>query len=471
MSKKLHQAILLPAILLFSLSFIQAQQVPKNVIVLIGDGMGYNQVQSSNLYHHGKFNAQPYEQFPVSLFMSTYPAQFGTSGDMKEYNTGYSPYLAWSDFDYVLQWHTDSAPAATTMATGKKTYSKSIGMDVRQIPIENLTEFAKRLGKSAGVVSNVPLSHATPAGFATHNVARSNYEEIALSMFLDSRLDVIMGAGHPEFDNDGKPVTTGQEYKYVGGRNTWQALKKNATEFPDPSSAGSNMVHDCNGDGIPDPWTLYTTKSDFEGLPSGATPIRVLGIPEVGGTLQQARSGRTDIAYAEAFNQNVPSLATMAAGALNVLDNNPAGFFLMIEGGAIDWACHDNQPGRLIEEQDAFNQTIATVIQWVESHGGWDSTLVIVTADHETGYLTGPKERDNSPVTNPLVGKGRRHMPDMRFNSDGHSNQLVPFYAKGMGNGIFSLFADEHDPVRGYYLNNSELAQAVFILWGKWVNE
>ncbi|MAT38143.1 MAG: alkaline phosphatase [Ectothiorhodospiraceae bacterium] len=469
-----HNKIIL---LLILLAFIDGTGVtaqplpgaPKNIIIMIGDGMGYNQVQSANLYHHGTFNAQQYEQFPVSLFVSTYPARFGTSDDPAEWSSEYNAAQAWTDFDYVKSGYTDSAPAATSMATGKKTYSRAIGMDLDFQPIETLCEFAKSLGKSAGVVSSVQLSHATPAGFAAHSKHRNRYEEIARAMFIESELDVIMGCGNPDYDNSGQPVEDDKEYKYVGGEETWLAVTSGKTTFPVATDGGMTMLQDSDGEGTPDAWHFIDAKQEFEQLRTGDTPARVLGIPRVHKTLQQSRGegeGRED-AYAVPLNEGVPALAAMVEGALNVLDNDADGLFLMIEGGAIDWAGHANQPGRLIEEQQAFNDAVDAVIDWIERNGGWEENLLIITADHETGYLTGPKERDNSPVSNPLVSTGKESMPEMRFNSDGHTNQLVPLYAKGAGSGYFNMFADEHDPVHGYYVNNTEIAQVAFMLWGR----
>ena len=85
----------------------------------------------------------------------------------------------------------------------------------------------------------------------------------------------------------------------------------------------------------------------------------------------------------------VPNLALMTKGALNVLDNDPDGFFLMVEGGAVDWANHANQLGRLIEEQNDFNDAVDVAIEWIKANGGWEKNLLIVTGDHECGYLTG----------------------------------------------------------------------------------
>jgi alkaline phosphatase len=126
-------------------------------------------------------------------------------------------------------------------------------------------------------------------------------------------------------------------------------------------------------------------------MASGDTPLRVIGLPQVHETLQQKRRG-DDLAdpYVVNRTETVPTLAEMSQVALNVLDNNRDGFFLMIEGGAVDWAGHDNQSGRLIEEEIDFNRAVEAVAAWIEKNSSWDDTLLIVTADHETGYLNGP---------------------------------------------------------------------------------
>jgi len=444
------------------------QTVPKNIILMIGDGMGENHIRAANLYHHGAYIAQAYEDFPVRLFVSTYPAKMADSDELKVWSTEYNSAAAWSDFDYVNDGATDSAPAGTAMATGKKTYYKAIGVDAYHLPCENLCERAKALGKAAGVVTSVPWTHATPASFVAHNVNRDAYEEIAREMILSSRADVIMGAGHPMCDNDGRQKKENFDYKYVGGETLWTGLTSGSAKFAVSSIRGNSGLQDCDGDGTPDPWTLVETKAGVEQLVRGSAPRRVLGTAMVASTLQNGRGGDgKEDAYTVPFIQTVPSLKTMALGALNVLKNNPNGFFLMIEGGAIDWAAHSNQPGRLIEEQQEFNVAVDAVIGWIEKNGGWDENLLIVTADHETGYLTGPAGNDNSPESNPLVNNGQKKMPGMRFNSGNHTNQLVPLFANGAGSALFTLFADEHDYRRGYYINNTEIAQLVFFLWKK----
>jgi alkaline phosphatase len=152
-----------------------------------------------------------------------------------------------------------------------------------------------------------------------------------------------------------------------------------------------------------------------------------------------------------------------------VLDGDPDGFFLMIEGGAVDWACHGNNSNRLIEEQVDFNEAVEAVCDWVEANGGWSQTLVIVTADHECGYLTGPGSgpgaRSGGATWQPLVDNGAGNMPGMQWNSGGHTNSLVPFYARGRGSRRFYLQRLGWDRVRGLYIDNTAIAQTIFRLW------
>ena len=161
----------------------------------------------------------------------------------------------------------------------------------------------------------------------------------------------------------------------------------------------------------------------------------------------------------------VPELKTMAQGAINVLDNNKNGFFLMIEGGAVDWAAHGNQTGRMIAEQIYFNQTVEAVINWVETNSSWDETLLIITADHETGYITAPYSGEKGVNWEQLPKTPKGQLPNIQWNTTHHTNSLVPLFAKGAGSECLNLFADETDLKRGKYLNNSEIAQMIFMLW------
>jgi len=133
----------------------------------------------------------------------------------------------------------------------------------------------------------------------------------------------------------------------------------------------------------------------------------------------------------------------------------------MIEGGATDWASHSNQKGRLIEEMNGFFEAVDAVCAWVEKNSSWNETMLIVTGDHETGLLWGEK-----PFM-PLVDKGKGNLPVMNFNSNDHTNSLIPFYAKGAGSELYLNFADERDSVRGPFIQNAEIAQLIHLLWVK----
>ncbi|MHC1706689.1 MAG: alkaline phosphatase [Bacteroidales bacterium] len=439
---------------------------PKNIIIMISDGCGYNHILATNYYEHGRAATQPFESFPVRLGMSTYPLKLSDTGKIIEPGQGYIPDSAWSGFSWVEKGWTDSAPAASSMACGKKTYNGAIGVDADHKPMYSITQRAKEIKKAAGVVTTVPLSHATPAGFSAHNPNRNNYLQIALEMILDSKLDVIMGCGHPGFDNDGNSINTNPDYKYVGGKACWDSLLTGAILFSEAALSGNKKVQDIDGDGSEDPWTLIHRRADFQRLKTQKTPKRVLGIPEVRYTLQQLRKGKTDtLPFTVPLTATLPDLSEMTLAALNILDNDPDGFFLMVEGGAVDWANHDNQPARMIEEQVDFHKAVRSVIQWIESNGGWEQNLLVVTADHECGYLTGPLPKDNSPVTNPIVNKGKGKLPEMKYNSMEHTNQLVPFYAKGAGSAMFMQRAVQKDSVRGPYIDNTDVANTFFRLW------
>jgi alkaline phosphatase len=416
----------------------------KNVIVMVSDGMGYNQMLAADYFQYGAGGEQVYQQFPVRTAMSTYSV-YGS----------YDPLQAWGLFSYAKTAPTDSASAATAMSTGVKNQDGVIGVDVNGKPLYHVAQRAEVLKKSTGVVTSVEWSHATPAGFVAHNASRNNYAELANEMINDSGTDVIMGAGSPLYDDNGAPVAVPSKYQFVGGVDTWNALVN--------GTAGG----DADGDGDADPWKLIKSRSHFERLAyAKKTPARVCGTARAATTLQQARAGNVMAApYTVPMNANVPDLAIMTRGALNVLDNNRRGFFLMIEGGAVDWASHANQPGRTIEEQIDFNDAVAAVCRWVRRNSSWDETLVIVTGDHETGYLWGPgtgADATGQGTWMPLTNNGEDALPGMQFNSGDHTNQLIPFFAKGEGASKLRAAAKGVDPVRGKYLDNTAIANTIF---------
>jgi alkaline phosphatase len=407
---------------------------PKNVIIMIADGGGFNHFRAADYYECSETPCQSCENFPVRLAMSTYP-----------YGGKYDPNAASRSFNYVKNNPTDSAAAATAMATGVKSYNAAIGVDVNGSPVLNLLERAEQLGKSTGVVTSVPFSHATPAGFVVHNSSRDSYTQIADDMVNKSAAEVIMGAGHPFYDADGNSAKA-SNYKYIAA-GAWAGLK------------GGTAGGDSDGDGVPDAWTLIQSRCEFQAFASGKTPKRIFGLAQVYETLQEKRSGNPGAApYQAPLTQTVPTLEEMTRAALNVLDDDPNGLFLMVEGGAVDWAAHSNLSGRLIEEMNEFNRSVNAVINWVNHKSNWNDTLLIVTADHETGYLTGPGY-------NEIINNGPGKLPAMEWHSKNHTNSLVPFFAKGNGARQFTKTIKGLDPVYGPYIDNTDIANAIFSLW------
>ena len=288
--------------------------VPRNVIVMISDGCGFNHVLAASLYQDGEPEQQRYQKTFTPLAMSTYPA-----------GGKYDPEQVYSSLDACKEGATDSAAAATAMASGVKTRKGSIGVDPDGTPVRNVVEAAEDMGKATGVITTVPLSHATPAGFVAHVDSRGSYEDIAQEMFGESAVDVVMGAGHPLFDDDGKhsDKDTDAQYKYVGGKATWRALTE------------GKAMSDADGDGTPDPWTLVQSREEMLALVE-APPKRVAGVLPVNSTAQVKRAGvdanpKDDAPYETPRLTSVPSLAEMSQAALAVLGQDPDGFFLMIE--------------------------------------------------------------------------------------------------------------------------------------------
>jgi alkaline phosphatase len=423
----------------------QKKPLARNIIIMIGDGWRFHHLEAASYYEYGKDARQIYERFPFNFAMSTYMA-YGESDSC--YDHGYDPEAAWSDFAYLKACPTDSAAAATALSTGVKTYGGAIGVDLDRQPLEHALEVAEERGMATGVVSSVQFSHATPAAFVAHNVSRSNYEEIAQEMIFDSAADVIMGAGHPWYDANGRSAASHNTFEYVGGEATWDGLVA--------GTAGG----DADGDGVDDPWVLIEERAAFQALAEGPTPKRVIGVPQVYQTLQQQRGGNTRAdPHVVPLIETVPTLEEMTRAALNILDDDPDGLFLAVEGGAIDWASHRNQSGRMIEEQIDFERAVEAVVDWVKQNSNWGETLLIITGDHETGYLAGP---GSDPTWEPIVNNGAGNLPGMEWHSGGHTNSLILVSAKGDAARLIARYADEYDPVRGPYVDNTEVAEVIF---------
>ena len=470
---------------------------PRNIIVMINDGAGWGTWDAAAYWQYGSREGAPYAGFPERLGVTTYPLNSSNqpTGDNAQ-SISYDPAKAWDvtpvpaadlpfvGYQYLAAVATDSAAAGTALSSGIKSYNNAINYDNEGRAVEFNTLLAKRLGMATGVVTTVPFSHATPAAFAAQNESRNNYHQIAHQMLSQGHLDLVMGAGGPGFTVDGQPcaeATAGaasegcdSQWEYVS-QEDWQKLESGSKVGNNPQGA----------------WKLIRTKKEFADLASGdlGTDLGLIGVPLVARTIQQAR--QVEILGADRANpsgvkmiNSVPDLQTMTRGALNFLkQRSPHGLFLMVEGGATDWAAHTSacgtewhygqctdepQYGRLIEESADFNNAVSAAVEWIEANGGWEQNLLIVTTDHDNSLPMGGSAQRIAfePVTN----NGRGKMPGLSFRPTGnHSNALVPLWAKGAGSellrarvrGIDAGYREHVKLNDGSYIDNTDIAAVV----------
>ncbi len=266
---------------------------------------------------------------------------------------------------------TDSAASGTAMAAGKKTYNGAIGLDTLKMPVTNITETVSGFGWSTGVVATSSITHATPASFYAHVEMRHMEEEIATQL-LDSEIDFFAGGGISFFNRrqDGLDLfDSALEKGFI--------LDTTGLKAPDNLEEGQKYGFLLAGEGLP-----------------------------------PATGGRGDF------------LADATALAIHQLSGDENGFFLMVEGSQIDWAGHDNDAEYLISEMLDFEKAIGVALDFAGKDG---HTLVVVTADHETGGFT------LAPATDQETGREDYGEIEPRFATGGHSATLIPVFAFGPG--------------------------------------
>ncbi|MHC4777031.1 MAG: alkaline phosphatase [Planctomycetota bacterium] len=317
----------------------------KNVIFLIADGMGPQSL--GLLISYAKYA-------PNSIYVGR-----GRATSIEKAMRAGTLGFAYHEASGVLV--SDSAAAATQMASGKPALSETVGVDRSGEPTETILEIAKSLGKSTGLVSDTRLTHATPAGFAAHRTHRSMENEIALDL-LENRVDVMLSGGlrHwiPKASNDPESEVHKDLETRTGGGIRIASKRKDER----------NLILEAEKLG-------YALAFDRDQL-ARADGGRILGLFGY-----SALPYRIDL-EADGQDRTVPSLREMASKALDVLSKNEKGFFLMVESGLIDWCGHDNDAGGLLHEMIRFDETLDAIRDWAE---GRDDTLLIITADHETG--------------------------------------------------------------------------------------
>lgn len=399
---------------------------PKNLILLIADGVGFNGWLASEYWMNGAAGQLAYQTAgagrarPLILGVATQALH----NESQPQDYGYEPKRRWASGDLFPGRGfetTDSAAASTAIHSGVKTLRRRIGIDATGAPLPTLHRLAIAQGKAAGVVTSVQAANATPAAAWARAEDRDEFIPIFTQM-IDGGLSVVIGAGHPYFDDDGRAVAAPAPAAFaaVGGEATWRAI----------TAAAGHLGY-----------ALVDTNAGFAALAAGRNlPSRLIGVAPVRQTLQQKRAAGVDRTPA-------PDLSTLTLGALNVLAQDPDGFVVTIEGGAPDWANHANQLDRFLEEQRDFHRAVATAMAWVEAHSCWGETLMIVTSDHESGGLWPARAwRDANGDGRFNVVDGDRliahaapaptpqgQTPDVVYATIQHTGDLVPLWAIGAG--------------------------------------
>lgn len=232
---------------------------------------------------------------------------------------------------------TDSAASGTAIATGNKTNSGEISMATdKKTKYKSIAEMAKEKGMKVGIVSSVTINHATPAVFYAHNESRHNYYDLGKDL-IKSDFDYFAGGDIHHAKEDGK-------------ENLYDLAKKEG-------------------------YTVTNTKQDLDKLTNKSKKVLATSDSLAGGALP----------YAIDKDKNKITLSDFTKKGIEVLDNDK-GFFMMVEGGKIDWACHANDAATSIYETLAFDDSVKEAIEFYNKHP--KETLIVVTADHETGGLT-----------------------------------------------------------------------------------
>ncbi|HTE24754.1 alkaline phosphatase [Flavitalea sp.] len=261
------------------------------------------------------------------------------------------------------QYVTDSGAGATAFSTGAKTNNGSIGLDATGVVKPTILEIAESYNFATGMVTTCSITHATPASFIAHQSSRTLGEDIA-NDFLKTDIDVFIGGGKNHFA------------QRKDGKNLLDSLRKRSYQVVESITEITKI-----------------SSGKLAGFTADAEPIRML-------------DGRG------------PQLVQNTQTAINILNKNPKGFFLMVEGSQIDWGSHANDAAYLTSELIDFDKAVGAALDFAQRDG---NTLVIVTGDHETGGLT---------LTNGDIKAGTL---EAKFTTNGHTGVMIPVFAYGPG--------------------------------------
>ena len=285
------------------------------------------------------------------------------------------PYIGIVDTRSASNVITDSSASGTALACGKKTKNGMVGMDIDSVAMESILDVMAQQGKSTGFVVTCGVTHATPAVFYANEAKRSNYEAIAMQMAEAENLNVAIGGGMKHF-----------------------------TQRKDSLNLVDRMVNELG-------WTVYDTLADID---TTCQKYAVLAAEE----------------HMFMISERGDFLARGVETALATLNDNSNGFFLMVEGSQIDFAAHANDSSFLVDEVMDFNNAIQVALDYAKTH---ENTLLVVTADHETGGMT---------LIDP---KGHYADPAFRFSTYSHTCLPVMVYAYGTGAEQFTGWMQNSD--------------------------
>jgi len=264
---------------------------------------------------------------------------------------------------------TDSAPAATAMASGIKTLPGRIGVDENDAPIKTILQAAKERGKATGLIATSNIQHATPAAFSAHHYDRRRYDIIGEHQIAIG-IDVVMGGGSRHIDIESVKAAG---YQYITTREELMNLRAPATR----SLLSRRSATKADGEGW---WAMFAPDAmayDFD----RADSCHLAGRERLGLATEDLNNswvGVTD-------NCAIPSLAEMTKKSIELLSRNRRGFFLMVEGSKPDWAAHANDPVGLVSEILAFDSAVQVALDFAKSRR---DTMLIIVSDHGTGGIT-----------------------------------------------------------------------------------
>jgi alkaline phosphatase len=391
----------------------------KYVVLMVFDGMDWQITRAAAIYKAGKVTYdrgrgsglafQDYRGAPTDFgLMVTSPAGSGASlnvrlqqythedeivrGGYDALHGNVAPWFLTIDRQYPIgesrtRPHavTDSAASATSMNSGIKAFNKAINVDTQGKHVEPIARVFQRGGYAVGVVTSVPISHATPAAAYANNISRDDYQNLSRDLLglrsishpkkpLDG-VDVLLGAGWGVTVQSDKSQGVGfvPGNRFVSLPDVRAATRKYHAVQRTAGKNGAELLAEAADEAIRRRKRLI----GLFGVPSGHLPYRTAD-----GRFDPVPDERNDETYTKADINENPTLADMTRAALRVLETDPKGFWLMVEAGDVDWASHgnniDNAIGAILSGEEAFK----AVTDWAEKNDRWKDTVIILTADH-----------------------------------------------------------------------------------------